>query len=367
MSSEKLRIVIVGCGQIADGHITEIRKFGKADVVAVCDIEKLMAEQLAIRYEIPRFYDNFDEMLTSEKPDVVHITTPPQSHMELAMRAVDAGCHIYVEKPLTLCYRDSAQLILYVQKKQKKLTIGWNSYFDPPAIELRNLVRDNVVGTPVHMESFFGYSLGGSFGKAILGSNKHWVHRLPGKLFQNNIDHMLNKVVEYLDDEYPLISASGGVYRDGRFGDVRDEMGDELRVQIQGKRTSAYGTFSSCIKPTGQFVRLYGTKRCATADFISRAVIIDDEVTLPSAIGRALAPFGMSKKFRKVGIKNIKCFLRNEYQYFSGLSTLIAKYYSSILNDEDPPIPYDHILRVSWMMDEIFRQYDTLVASRNAN
>jgi predicted dehydrogenase len=360
---ERLKVVVVGCGQIADGHITEIRKFEKADVVAVCDIERLMAEQLAIRYCVPRFYDNLDEMLAEEKPHVVHITTPPQSHFSLAVKAIDAGCHVYVEKPLTLNYADSVKLVEYAQKNQKKLTIGWNSYFDPPAIELRTMVKDGVVGNPVHMESFFGYSLGGSFGKAILGSSKHWVHRLPGKLFQNNIDHMLNKVVEYLDVDEPVINVSGGVYREGRFGDVRDEMGDELRVQIQGKQTSAYCTFSSSIKPTGQFLRLYGTKRCATADFISRSVIFDDEVGLPSSLGRALAPFGMAKKYRKEALKNIKLFLHSEYHYFAGLNTLISNYYDSILNDEDPPISYDHILRVSWMMEEIFRQYDRNVGS----
>src|ERR1700722_8648497 len=107
-----LKIAIVGCGKIADGHIEEILKMPEvARVVAVCDLELLMAEQVALRYRIDRFYDRFDRLLDTERPDVVHITTPPQSHLPLALAALDAGCHVYVEKPFTLCAADLRALL----------------------------------------------------------------------------------------------------------------------------------------------------------------------------------------------------------------------------------------------------------------
>ena len=56
------------------------------------------------------------------------------------------------------------------------------------------LVAEGVVGDPVHVESWFGYNLSGPFGAAMLADASHWVHALPGRLFHNNIDHMLNKV-----------------------------------------------------------------------------------------------------------------------------------------------------------------------------
>jgi ornithine cyclodeaminase/alanine dehydrogenase-like protein (mu-crystallin family) len=75
----KLKVVIVGCGKIADAHVEEVGKVTLAEVVAVCDREALMAEQLAVRYGVPRHFSDFAAMLDAVRPDVVHITTPPQS------------------------------------------------------------------------------------------------------------------------------------------------------------------------------------------------------------------------------------------------------------------------------------------------
>ncbi len=247
-----LNIAIVGCGKIADNHIEEIQKIPDlARVVSVCDLELLMAEQVATRYGIRSYYDSFDRMLEVERPDVVHITTPPQSHLALGTKAMDAGAHVYVEKPLTLSYEDSKRLVAHAEQTGKKLTIGYSYLFDPPAIAMRELIAAGALGEPVHVESFYGYNLAGPFGAAILGDPTHWVHRLPGKLFQNNIDHLLYKVTEFLDEDEPKVVATGAVRRKERFGDERDNMLDELRVMIQGARTSVYGTFSSHINRPG--------------------------------------------------------------------------------------------------------------------
>ena len=76
-SNQKLKIGLVGCGKIADAHAGEIQKIAAAELVAVCDLERLMAEQLAVRFDIPRYYDDFATLLAEEKPDVVHITVAP--------------------------------------------------------------------------------------------------------------------------------------------------------------------------------------------------------------------------------------------------------------------------------------------------
>ena len=356
--TEKLKIAIVGCGQIADGHISEIQKLDNAEVVAVCDLEILMAMQAASRYGISEYYDQFGEMLQKEQPHVVHITTPPQAHLSLAKAALDAGCHVYVEKPFTPRYEETVELIRHAEQKNRKLTIGHIYFFDPPALALREMVNDGVIGEPVHVESFYGYNLAGPFGRAIMGDGSHWVHQLPGKLFQNNIDHLLNKVIEFITDEQPRIEVFGKVRRATRFGDVRDTMPDELRIMIQGESTSAYATFSSHVKPLAHFMRLYGTKNIAHADFVARTVTLEQEPTLPSALGRLLPAFSMGRQYRREGWKNVRRFISSDFHFFAGMHSLISRFYDSILNDTPPPISHRDILRIGWMMDEIFRQLE---------
>lgn len=355
--STELKVALVGCGQIADGHVSEIQKLGNARVLGVCDLERLMAEQLAVRYGVPHYYSDYEQMLDELHPDVVHICTPPGSHLALTRMAVDAGAHVYVEKPLALDYQQSVALVEYVEKAGKKITIGHNSEFDPPSLEMRRLVAEGVLGDPVHVESWFGYNLGGPFGKVILGSADHWVHRLPGKLFQNNINHMLNKITEFVDDDRPEVKAMAWRRDSGQpFGDVRDDLMDELRVMIRGARVSAYGTFTAAVKPVAHFSRIYGSKSILHLDFTARTVTVDRGATLPSAIGRLAAGFSQTAEHARAALRNAKRFAASDYHFFAGMNELIRRFYASILDGAPLPISTRDMLRIAWIMDEIFAQ-----------
>src|SRR5205085_6808094 len=101
-----LKVALVGCGKIADAHASQIQRVKGCEIVAVCDTEPLMARQLYERFPIGRYFSDPEDMLTHEKPDVVHITTPPQSHFELARLCLERGSHVYVEKPFTVHARE---------------------------------------------------------------------------------------------------------------------------------------------------------------------------------------------------------------------------------------------------------------------
>ncbi|NIM19920.1 MAG: Gfo/Idh/MocA family oxidoreductase [Candidatus Latescibacteria bacterium] len=354
----KLKVAIVGCGQIAEAHIEEINKLDSADVVAVCDLEILMAEQVSKRFSVPKFYDDFDKMLDAEKPDVVHITTPPHSHLSLAQRAIESGCHVYVEKPITLNFEDAAKLIQLAADSEKKLTIGFTYMFDPPAIAMRKLIEKGVLGDPIHVESYYGYNLSGPFGSEILSSTKHWVHSMPGKLFQNNIDHLLYKIVEFIKDDNPLISAYGFKRRDVIHNDIRDQMLDELRILVAGKSVTAYGTFCSHAKPASHLLRVYGSNATINVDYVARSVTVVTPNRIPTAVGRLLPNFGRSWQYFKCGTKNVFKFIRSDFHFFAGFHRLLNLFYESIINNSPAPIDYRDILRISYMMDEIFNQLD---------
>lgn len=356
-TARPLRVAIVGCGKIADGHVEEIRKLPElAQLVAVCDRELLMAEQLATRYGVPSFTDDFAQMLEQQRPEVVHITTPPQSHASLARAAITAGCHVYVEKPFALDAEETRQILELADRAGRKLTVGYSSFFDPPALALRELVERGELGTPVHVESYYGYDLTGTFGKALLGSPSHWVHGLPGKLFHNVIDHMLNKIVEFVPDDAPAVTAFASALRPRSCGDVRDELMDELRVVVRGERVTGYGTFSSHIRPNQQFVRVYGTRATAHVDYLGRTVTVDAGNKLPSVFGRLAPPFLAAGNLARAGACNVWRFLRADFQYFAGLRTLMTRFYESILHSSPAPIPARDIQRIARLMDEIFRQ-----------
>jgi predicted dehydrogenase len=349
--SMSLKIAIVGCGKIADAHVEEIRKISTVQLCAVCDLEPIMAEQLALRYAVPRWYSDLAKMLDVEKPDILHITTPPQSHLALTRQAVAAGCHVFLEKPVALRHCDAEAIIDSVVKAGQKLTVNYWPRFEAPALELRRLHETGVLGSPVHVESYIGYDLSGEFGLALTRDPEHWVRRLPGQLFHNVLDHVLNKITPFLDDDQPLIKAVAWRGEPGA-----GELLDELRVIIQGARTSAYATFCAHARPVGQTLRVYGTRNTAHVDYNARTLVLERKQGFPSALGRLAPPFLVAKDYFWQGLKNVNSFSHARFHYFDGMCRLLREFYLSVESDSPPPIAYEEILRVTQMLERIFAQ-----------
>jgi predicted dehydrogenase len=351
-----VKIAIVGCGKIADAHAEEIRKIPSAELVAVCDLEPIMAEQLATRYSIPRWYCDVAQMLETERPDVLHITTPPQSHLTLARQAFKAGCHVFLEKPVAPRYCDADAIIAAAIAGRRKLAVNYWPNFESPALELRRLFETGVLGKAVHVESHYGYDLAGEYGTALKRDPDHWVHRLPGKLFQNVLDHVLNKITPFLDDSDPVIQAiaySGEAHCNKANA---DQLLDELRVIVKGTNVSAYATFSAHARPVGHTLRVFGTKNTAYVDFSARTVMLERRQTFPSALGRLTPPFMVAKDYLRQGLNNLNSFSHSRFHYFDGMRRLLSDFYLSIENDSPPPIAYNEILRVSALMERVFEQ-----------
>jgi predicted dehydrogenase len=350
-----IKVALVGCGKSADMHISGIRTLNTAHIHAVCDVEPLMAEQLAARFGIANCYSDFDELLAIEKPDVVHITSPPPSHLSLAMKAMDAGCHLVVEKPLAIDSFEAAQITARAEHCARKLTIAYTYYFDPVARMLRHLVREKVMGEAVHLESFLGYNLNGPFGSPILADRNHWVHKLPGKLFQNLLDHLLNKITEFLPDEKHLVQAYAWQGAD-RIHKVDFNLPNELRVMIIGEKRSAYATFSSHSRPVQHFLTFYGTKNTAHLNFENSTITLVHDSVLPGVLGRLAFPFAQGWQHIREGGRNVLRFARSQYHFFEGFNYLLSEFYNGIVHDLPAPIPYHEILRVAVLIDQIANQ-----------
>src|SRR5438128_3836673 len=200
---DMLRSAIVGCGKIADQHVQAIRRIPDCMIVGLCDRELLMARQLAERFGINACFSDLHEMLEMTRPDVVHITTPPQSHYPLARECLQEGSHVYLEKPFTVTADEAESLIQLADRKNVRITAGHNLQFTLEMLEMRQLVEKGFLGgKPVHVESYFSYDLGDkNYAGALLGNRQHWVRQLPGQLLHNIISHGVARLVEFLGDE----------------------------------------------------------------------------------------------------------------------------------------------------------------------
>ncbi len=101
----EIRVALVGAGYISSWHADAIRSIPGVTLVAVCDRSEAAARKLASTYGIEWFTD-LDTLIASGTCDAVHILTPPPLHRDLAVRCLDGGLHVLVEKPVTLSVAD---------------------------------------------------------------------------------------------------------------------------------------------------------------------------------------------------------------------------------------------------------------------
>lgn len=355
-----LRVAIVGCGKIADSHAAQIQRIKGCEIVGVCDREKLMARQLCDRFPVKRSFSDLDDLLNETSPDVVHITTPPQSHHEIGRKCLEKGCHIFVEKPLTLTTVESEDLIALANQTGRKLTVGHDAQFSDVAIRMRKLVRDGYLGgAPVHMESTWCYDLGDAvYAKALLGDKQHWARTLPGGLLHNIINHGVAKIAEYLSGDNAHVIAHGFVSPFlKRLGE--DKIVDELRTIIHDEQgATAYFTFSSQMRPSLHQFLIYGPENGLLLDEDQRLLVKLRGARYKSYAEHFIPPVVSAGQYFGNFVHNAGLFLAMDAHMDAPKKRLFESFYRSITEGTPLPIPYREILLTSRIMDEIFAQID---------
>ena len=353
-----LKVAIVGCGKIADSHASQVQRIGGCEIVGVCDREPLMARQLYERFPVKRHFGNLQELLRETCPDVVHITTPPESHFSIAKLCLESGCHVYVEKPFTLNEADARALIDLAVARNLKITAGHDDQFSHVARRMRALIQDGFLGgTPVHMESYYCYELGNSaYATALLGDKSHWVRRLPGKLLQNIISHGIARIAEYMTTNSPRVIVQGFI--SSRLKEVGEtEIIDELRLIIsEDEGTTAYFTFSSQMRPSLHQFRIYGPKNGLILDQDQETLVRLRGTTLKSYLEKFGTPLIFAKQYCGNVVTNLGTFMKKDFHMKSGMKYLIESFYRSIELNLPLPIPYREILLTARIMDEVFTQ-----------
>jgi predicted dehydrogenase len=353
-----LKVAIVGCGKIADAHASQIQRMEGCEIVGVCDREPLMAKQLYERFPVRSHFTELSELIEDARPDVVHITTPPASHFDIARFCLEHGCHVYVEKPFTLDAAEARQLVDLAKQGGLKLTVGHNYQFSHAARRMRALVESGYLGgAPVHMESYYGYDLGdANYARALLGDKHHWVRRLPGQLLHNVISHGVARIAEFLTSDKPGVIACGFVSPLLKsIGET--EIIDELRVMIcEGERTTAYFTFSSQMRPSLHEFRIYGPKNGLILDQDHEILLRLRGTKFKHYADHFIPPVLFAKQHLGNLVKNAKLFLARDFHMDSGMHYLIESFYRSIRDNSPPPIPYRDILLTARIMDTVFDQ-----------
>ena len=142
---KSIKLGIVGLGRFAKLHLQCFRQLPNVKVVAVCDLNQELAETTAHAWNA-KAYRDWREMLDAEELDVVDVLTPEFAHAEPVAAALQAGCHVFVEKPLALKATVAAELIRLAELKHRVLVTGHVCRFDPRYIQVKEKIAKGAFG-----------------------------------------------------------------------------------------------------------------------------------------------------------------------------------------------------------------------------
>jgi predicted dehydrogenase len=192
-----MKIGIIGCGEIASTHLNTLRLVVPDAQLILCDKELRKAEDLAAKFNIPTMYNDIETLLSREKPDAIHLTTPFGSHFNLAKIALNSGCHVYIEKPVAESATAYRELITIARERGKILCPGYSSLAMPAVLEAGRLIQSGDLGRIVTIHCDYICAWPGSL--IPYGTCTHWAYHLPGGILQNMADHPTSLVVNALD------------------------------------------------------------------------------------------------------------------------------------------------------------------------
>lgn len=346
-----MRVGIIGCGQIAKTHLPFIFSYPNKPQVAVVDMDEEVLKETADIFQISNRYLSVDEMLSSFKPQVVHILTPPQSHYALSVKAVESGCHIFLEKPMCIDLTEAEKLVERVKASNLHLCVDHNHKFDPYMLQAKRWIEEGMIGEICSMDSFYGFDLGTNpQSRYFREAYTHWAYRMPGGLFQNLIDHPLYLVLDYLPnpDGITAISHEVNVLPGG--------VPDELRILMWDTSRVANVSVSLGASPRFHYFNVYGTKGSLFVDFINQYAFLYKTNKGPKSISRTLMNLSSGMKLINATTNNIIRVLRGRFTPYPGTETIIHHFYDAIIKGTDPPVSLKQALKVMEISDVVWNQ-----------
>lgn len=148
-----IKVGVIGCGAISNAYFKAGTTFEALDIAACADLIPERARAKAEEHKIPKAY-SVEELLADPEIEIVINLTIPKAHAEVALAALEAGKHVYNEKPLTVT-REDGQKLLALAKKKGLLVGGAPDTFMGAGIQTcRKLIDDGVIGEPVAATAF---------------------------------------------------------------------------------------------------------------------------------------------------------------------------------------------------------------------
>jgi predicted dehydrogenase len=342
-----IQCAVVGAGVVAQQHLACVSQLPGVRLAAVCDLSRSLAECAAERYGAGAWFTDYRRMLEALRPDIVHVTTPAASHFGIARDCLQAGAHVFVEKPATRDFAELASLQALAEASRRWLIEDYNYVYNAPVRRMLESARNGALGEIVHVEVVLCLDVlakGNPFADVNL---RHPALELEGGVIADFLPHLASLA-------YFACGPVRGVRTVWAKRDAASTLPhDEFRALLHGSRATATLAFSAHSQPDLFRLTLFGTKARASADIYENR--LSWAALRPAA--RPLVPFynalDEARTLRRSAWKLLWRKLGGGPGAYDGLWTLIRQVYDSMAAGGPPPLAPADVLAVNRLVAEL--------------
>lgn len=324
-----VKTAIVGTGLIATKkHIPAFQRLDEdVDLTALSDIDAEQAQKTADRFDIPSAYTVFEKLLTTEQPDLVDICTPPKTHAQLAIQALESGAHVLIEKPMAIDADECDAIIEAADEHNRKICVAHSDLFYPPFLRAQQQIEEGEIGEFKGMRIFLSTPT-----DYMTSQEDHWAHDLPGGVIGESGPHVVYLTLPFIQpvQEVKAYGLKNMSYPWSKY--------EDYRIDLIGEDTASTIT---CVYTTDQWdaqVDIWGTEGILKLDLELMSLVDHNRDTLRPW---NLASSGLSQSFQVVRdtVRTGAQVLLGKYQKTHDL--LIEEFVDSILHGAPSPVPAD--------------------------
>ena len=340
---ESLRVALVGCGRISADHIAALKTLPGIEIVAVCDLDERRARQTATRHAIPRCYGDMETMAREARPDVVHLLTPPATHLDLARVAVRNRAHMYIEKPFASSEADARAILDLARGAGVQVCPGHNRLLDPVFVEARRRISAGEIGRILSVRAEQGFTYEPAARSAMIP----WSYSYDWGAFDNLICHPLYLVCHFLSNPgKPQVAGFN-------LGTVREAGVEEIRLVIPSTTGIGEVSLSLCSSPEVNRIEVTGTKGRVTADWQTMTVFTLRHSRLPFTLARSAQSFASAIDHARSAFITLAGAASGKVKHNAGLRATIEQFYAGIATGSSSPVPAEQGVLNVRLMDQI--------------
>lgn len=334
-----MRVGVVGCGTVAEFHLSAIRRIKRAEIVAVCDPDRSRLAELSERFGIAGAYTDAAAMLEERKPEAVHVLVPTRLHKTVAIEAMERGCHVLVEKPMAIDVPEADEMINASRRHGVLLGVCHNHLFDPVMLQAKAMASSGVLGEIVSLDTYWRLFYGVD-PDPVRG---HWMKQLPGGPLHEVLPHPLYLQSEFLED---LQIVSAVTQPPGE----RDEP-QEFRILFAGTAGLASLCVARSTGPLHRYMYIRGTQSTLRLDFTNNTLVVF-RTEGKEKFSKAAVNLDQVQQLLCSTVRNAAEFLIG--RRLTGHQRIIRKFYEACENGGKPPVTEEDGRRNVALLDAIW-------------